>query len=275
MTTPGSTGPENTAERTALWRALHTELDAPPVLADTVGLELIAPPDGWRERGDMDPGFTRGMRTWVATRSRFVEDLVLGSGLDQYVLLGAGVDTFAQRHPAAVEVFEVDQPGPQEWKRRRLAESGLPAPLFVPVDFEADGDWPARLAAAGFDAAAPAVVASLGVSMYLTREATAETMRRIAALAPGTRFAMTFQPSTEALVGDARRAREISMAGAARSGTPFISFYSPDQILALARESGFAAAQYVSTEELTERYFAGRADGLVPSHGEEFLVATV
>ncbi|MDF0531409.1 class I SAM-dependent methyltransferase [Tsukamurella sp. 8F] len=269
-------GPEDTSARTALWRALHTELDAPPVLEDTVGLELLAPEDGWRARGDMDPAFTRGMRAWIATRSRFVEDLVVDSGVEQYVLLGAGVDTFVQRRPRVrVRVFEIDRPEPQEWKRGRLAELALPAPTFVPVDFESDGDWPAGLRAAGFDPARPAVVASLGVSMYLTREATMDSLARVARFARGTEFAMTFQPPTESLVGAARELREIAMAGAARNGTPFISFYTPEDAIALARDAGFAEARCVSTEELTERYFAGRADGLVPSHGEEFLVARV
>ncbi len=270
-------GPESTAERVALWRALHAELDGPPVLDDTVGLQLLAPDEGWRDRGDMNPGFTRGMRAWVATRSRFTEDLLLASGIDQYVLLGAGVDTFAQRRPdAGVVVYEVDQAGPQAWKRRRLGQLGLAGDVrFVSVDFEADADWTRALVDAGFDAARRAVVASMGVSMYLTREATAQTLRDVASMAPGTVFVMTFQPPTDSLHGADRRAREMAVAGAARSGTPFISFYTPEDVVALARKAGFAAAAYVSTEQLTERYFGDRADGLVPAHGEEIVVATV
>ena len=267
--------PEDTAARTALWRALHTELDVPAVLTDTVGLELLDPDPDWRSRGDMDPDFTRGMRAWVAARSRIVEDLVLESGIDQYVLLGAGLDTFAQRHPGAgVTVFEVDEPGPQRWKRERLTELGRPAPArFVPVDFEA-GEWLDSLVGAGFDATRPAVIASLGVSMYLTREATTASLRQLATLTPGTAVAMTYQPPTELLTGHDRRAREISAAGAARNGTPFRSFYTAAEFADLAAAAGFTGTRTISTEDATARYFADRTDGLAPAHGEEMLIAT-
>ena len=121
--------PDNTAVRVALWRALHIEADAPPhVLADKVGLRLVDPAEGWRDRPDMDPRFTAGFRASIVARARFIEDLVLGSGLAQYVLLGAGLDSFAQRHPGRAEVFEVDRPDPQAWKRERLLALGLPVP---------------------------------------------------------------------------------------------------------------------------------------------------
>ncbi|NMD57133.1 MULTISPECIES: class I SAM-dependent methyltransferase [Tsukamurella] len=270
--------PEDTAARTALWRALHAELDPSPVLTDTIGLDLLAPAPGWRDRADMDPDFTRGMRAWVATRSRIVEDLVLSSGIEQYVLLGAGLDTFAQRHPdSTATVFEVDEPGPQQWKRIRLDTLGLLADRqrFVPVDFESDGDWLTRLHALGLDTLRPAVVSSLGVSMYLTPEATAVTLETVAGLAPGTVFAMTYQPPTESLSGVDRHAREVSMAGAEGNGTPFRSFYTAREATDLARAAGFSSAQTISTEDAATRYFSGRSDGLTPAHGEEMLIATV
>src|SRR3954462_3377188 len=128
---------DHTAGRVALWRALHVEVDAPPhVLVDELGLRLAAPPADWRERGDMDPQMTTGMRASIVARARWVEDLVAAQPTAQYVLLGAGLDTFAQRHPTeARRVFEIDQPGTQRWKQQRLAELELPAPRFVPVDF--------------------------------------------------------------------------------------------------------------------------------------------
>ena len=120
--------PDNTAVRTALWRALHVQFDPPPhVLEDEIGLRLVAPEDGWRGRPDMDPHFTRLFRASILARARFIEDLVVAQashGVCQYVILGAGLDTFAQRRPEAafgVRIFEVDRPGPQAWKRRRLA----------------------------------------------------------------------------------------------------------------------------------------------------------
>src|ERR1700744_451172 len=129
MSTAPAQKPDNTAERVALWRALHLEVDAaPPVLADPVGLRLIDPADGWRDRPDMDPAFTAGFRASIVARARFIEDLVLTEaeqGVAQYVILGAGLDTFAQRHPEAgakLTVFELEQPGTQAWKRHRLEE---------------------------------------------------------------------------------------------------------------------------------------------------------
>src|SRR5581483_8585241 len=139
--------PDGTAVRVALWRAMHVEIDPRPhVLEDEIGLKLAAPDANWRERPDMDPQGTRPFRASIVARARFIEDLVAdeaGRGVDQYVLLGAGLDTFAQRRPelaSRLRVFEVDRPGPQEWKRGRLVELGFGIPdwlRFVSVDFEA------------------------------------------------------------------------------------------------------------------------------------------
>jgi methyltransferase (TIGR00027 family) len=276
--------PDSTAVRVALWRALHVEIDPPPhVLEDEIGLRLAAPDEGWRSRPDMNPEWTRGIRASIVARARFIEDLALehaGRGVSQYVLLGAGLDTFAQRRPeiaSKLRIFEVDRPGPQAWKRQRLMDLGLGLPEWlrlVPVDFEARESWWERLKAEGFDAGQPAVVASTGVSMYLTKEANAATLRQVAALAPGSTLAMTFMPPVELLEPDDRPIAERAQKGAASSGTPFISFFSPAEILGLAREAGFREVQHVSWADLAERYFAGRSDGLRPSSGEDFLVAS-
>ncbi|WP_175882761.1 class I SAM-dependent methyltransferase [Burkholderia sp. BCC0044] len=278
--------PDSTAARVALWRALHVELDAPPhVLADAIGLQLLAPAPGWQQRGDMDPQFTRPFRASIVARARFIEDLVAeqaARGVSQYVILGAGLDSFVQRRPdmaSRVTVFEVDQPAPQRWKQRRLVELGFGVPdwlRFVPVDFEAKQSWRDALVGAGFDAGQPAVVVSTGVSMYLTREANAVALREVASLAPGSTFAMTFLLPLENADPDVRPGLEMAAKGAQASGTPFISFFMPDQIRALAREAGFKKAEHVSAAELTRRYFADRTDGLrPPNHAEELLVATV
>jgi methyltransferase (TIGR00027 family) len=274
--------PEQTAVRVALWRALHVRADPPPhVIEDEVGLRLVGPGDGWRRRPDMDPGGTSRYRAGIVARARFIEDLVVeeaARGVGQYVVLGAGLDTFVQRRPETagrLRVFEVDRPGPQEWKRRRLAELGYGVPdglRLVPVDFEAESWWE-RLEAAGFDPAAPAVVASAGVSMYLTREANEAALRRLSSLAPGSTLAMTFQPPLELMEEAERPARLAAENGARSSGTPFISFFAPEEITAMARDAGFARARHVSAAMLNERYFAGRTDGLRTSSGEELLVA--
>jgi methyltransferase (TIGR00027 family) len=279
-----ATEPDSTAVRVALWRALHVEIDAPPhVLEDEIGLRLAAPADGWQARPDMDPAGTRGFRASIVARARFIEDLVAeqaGRGVAQYVILGAGLDTFAQRRPeiaSGMRVFEVDQPGPQAWKRQRLTEAGFGVPdwlRLVPVDFERSESWWERLAGAGFDPRQPAVVASTGVSMYLTKEATAATLRQLAALAPGSALAMTFLLPRELLDDADRAGLQASQQGARASGTPFVSFYRPDEMLAMAREAGFAGVRHVPGSSLAERYFSGRDDGLRPSSGEDLVVAT-
>lgn len=278
-------GPDSTAERVALWRALHLEVDPPPhVLRDEVGLRLANPAEDWRQRPDMDPHFTRMFRASMVARARFVEDVVVeesGRGVDQYVILGAGLDTFAQRRPEIADrlrIFEVDQPAPQAFKRRRLTELGFGVPdrlRLVPVDFEADGAWWEQLPAAGFDADRPAVVASTGVSMYLTREANAATLHRIASLAPGSTLVMSFLLPIDLLGTEEAPGLRASKDGASASGTPFISFFAPEEMLALAREAGFGDVRHVSAETLNERYFADRTDGLRTTRGEELLVATV
>jgi methyltransferase (TIGR00027 family) len=246
-------------------------------------LELVAPPEGWRNRPDMHPQFIAPFRASIVGRARFIEDLVaerFAAGVGQYVILGAGLDSFAQRRPeiaSRMTLFEVDQAGPQAWKHRRLEECGYGNPdwlRFVPIDFEAGESWWDGLLAAGFDRSRPALVASTGVSMYLTRAAITATLKQVAALAPGSTFAMSFLLPIEMSEPALRPAMELAAKGAAARGTPFISFFRPEEILALARACGFREVLHVSADDITARYFAGRADGLrPPRNAEELLVA--
>jgi methyltransferase (TIGR00027 family) len=275
---------EGTAVRVALWRAMHVQVDPPPhVLDDEIGLLLAAPDEQWRRRPDMDPEGTRWFRAGIVARARFVEDLVAEEaalGVAQYVVLGAGLDTFAQRRPdiaSGLRVFEVDQPGPQAWKRRRLIELGFGVPEwleFVPVDFEGGGSWLEQLVSRGFDAGRPAVVVSTGVTLYLSKSANAATLRQIAGLASGSTLAMTFLLPSELLDDALRPGFEAAERGARAAGTPFISFYTPDEMVALALRAGFRDARHVSAAMLNERYFAERTDGFRTGSGEELLVAT-
>jgi methyltransferase (TIGR00027 family) len=227
--------------------------------------------------------FTRPFRASIVARARFIEDLVaeeVGRGVGQYVILGAGLDTFAQRRPelaSTMLVFEIDRPKPQAWKRERLVDLGFGIPSFlrlVPVDFEAGDDWWERLKTSGFDSARPAVVASTGVSMYLTNDAIMATLRQVAALAPGSTLAMSFMLPIELSDPEVRPGIERAAAGARANGTPFISFFTPAEMLRLARDAGFREVQHVSAATLAERYFAGRTDGLrPPNNSEELLVA--
>lgn len=274
--------PEHTAVRVALWRALHVQIDPPPhILNDEIGAQLVAE-EGWRNRQDMNPQFSKGMRASIVGRARFIEDLVeeqAKQGVTQYVILGAGLDTFAQRRldlGSHLHVFEVDQPGPQAWKQKRLAENGYEIPKwlhFVRVDFEAGQSWWDQLLASGFDKNKPAIVVSTGVSMYLTKEANRTTLQRVAGLAPGSTFAMTFMLALDLLAAEERAVMEFVMKKAGESGTPFVSLFSPATMLEMAKDAGFTNALYVSGEDLYQRYFAARTDGLRAGHAEAFLVA--
>lgn len=282
MTQDKKAVPDNTAVRTALWRALHVQADAAPhIIEDEIGLQLAAPEADWQQRPDMHPDFTKRLRASMVARARFIEDMVKEAyklGTRQYVILGAGLDTFAQRQPeiaSRMQVFEIDQPGTQAWKQQRLTELGFGLPdwlHFVSVDFEI-ASWWEQLIKAGFNPGKPAVVACTGVTLYLTREAILDTLRQIATLAPGSKLAMTFYLPADLMEEEDKPLQQISEKGARAAGTPFISFFSPEEMLALAREAGFKEMEIVSSGDIARRYFTGRTDGFGPASGEEFLVA--
>jgi methyltransferase (TIGR00027 family) len=274
--------PEHTAVRVALWRALHVLLDSQPhVFSDSLGEKLVNEKN-WQERQDMAPAFSKTMRASIVGRARLIEDLVedqFKKGVTQYVILGAGLDTFAQRRlelSNQMQIFEIDQPGPQAWKQQRLNELKIQSPKglhFVPVNFEAGESWMEKLVSAGFDLKKPAVIVSTGVSMYLSREANLATLKQIAKLAPQSSFAMTFLLALELLSAEEKGIMEFVMKRAKESGTPFLSLFSPDEIVKMAKECGFKEAQYVSAENIFEKYFAKRTDGLSAGHAEAFLIA--
>jgi methyltransferase (TIGR00027 family) len=273
--------PDNTAVRTALWRALHVQIDAkPPILEDELGLKLVAPELGWQERPDMK--FTKRLRASIVARARFVEDLIIEQskeGIAQYVILGAGLDTLAERRPdiaSKLQIFEIDQPETLAWKEMRLKELGYDTPSslhFVAVDFETSSWWD-ELLRSGFDVTKPAVVACTGVSLYLTKEAIIATLRQLAALAPASKIAMTFYLPIELLEEEDRPLMEMSIKGASAAGTPFVSFFTPEEILQIGRQAGFKDVRAVSTKDMESMYFSGRPDDLVPATGEVFLLAT-
>ncbi len=274
--------PDNTATRTALWRALHMEVDGKPhIIEDDLGLKLISPDNDWRQRPDMHPQFTKRLRASIVARARFIEDLMIeqyNQGIGQYVILGAGLDTFAQRRTditPGLEIFEIDRPETQSWKRSRLEELGFKIQErihFVPVDFEISS-WREELIKAGFDPASPAVVACTGVSLYLTVDAIHSVLDQVVTMAPGSMLAMTFYLPIELLDEEDQPLQKIAEKGAREAGTPFISFFQTEEVLSLARESGFKEAKTISTKDIEQLYFKNRSDGLMPASGEVFLVA--
>jgi methyltransferase (TIGR00027 family) len=290
--------PDFTAVITALWRAAHLRLDAPPhVLEDDIGLRLVRDtlvlaayleseaaggPDAWLAHPLMGEKFRRWRATMVA-RARLVEDIVaeqVDRGHDQYVILGAGLDSFAFRRRDLVRtlrVFEVDEPGTQAWKRHRFDELGMAPPetlSFVPVDFEVQA-WGEEIATAGFDRTRPAVVSSLGTSQYLSVDAIDATLRDIARLAPGTVFVCTFVLPAHLIEPDEREMRAETEARAAAQGHPWLSSFSVDEVRGLAKDAGFAVVRLLTGDDLIGRYFAGRHDGLRPSSQNVYMIASV
>lgn len=276
--------PDQTAIRVALWRALHLRADEPPyVLEDELALKIAGPTDDWRKRPDMDAKATMRARASIIARARFLEDFVAEQcegGIGQYVILGAGLDTFALRRPrlaARMTVFELDRPGPQEWKRDRFKELALAVPerlRLVPIDMLEGASWRAAAAGAGFDPAKPAVVSAAGLVTYLRREFVAALLKEAAALPAGSTLAMTYMLPIDLVEAEEQPSRSTTEKNARMSGTPFLSLFAPDEVLALAKEAGFKDVRRMTPKDLAERYFDGRSDGLRPSSAEELLIAT-
>ncbi len=256
-----------TALRVAIRRAAHQLMENPQILEDPIALPLL----GGGHARDMERAMhpvARDFRAFMAARSRFAEDRLRESvqaGVRQYVILGAGLDTFAYRNPfATLRVFEVDFPATQEWKREMLAEAGIRAPqslTYVPLDFEHKGLCEG-LAEAGFDLAAPAFFTWLGVTPYLTRAAFRATLGAIAAMPAGSGVCFDYALSTESL-SPARRAIFDRLAQrVAAAGEPLQLFFAPEEMDRELRQAGLQRAEQVGTTELNALFFDGREDGL-------------
>ena len=210
----------------------------------------------------------RDFRAFMAARSRYVEDRLAEAvwhGVRQYVVLGAGLDTFAYRNRfPSLRVFEVDFPATQEWKRELLHQAAIPLPealTFVPLDFEHKA-LAAGLADAGFDAARPAFFGWLGVVPYLTLEAFRATLSDVVGLPAGTgiSFDYAFPPET---LTDKRRAVFDSLSQrVAAAGEPFQLFFTPEELETELHSIGFERIEQIDSQRLNELYFKDRADGL-------------
>ncbi len=256
-----------TALRVAIRRAAHQLADAPPVLDDPIALRLIGP--GFAR--DLDRAMekvARDFRAFMAARSRYVEDRLaeaVASGVAQYVVLGAGLDTFAYRNPfPSLRVFEVDFPATQEWKRGLLHEAGIPLPetlTLVPLDFE-HKTLAAGLADAGFDDRNPAFFGWLGVVPYLTTEAFRATLGDVARLPAGTAISFDYAFPPETLTHKRRLIFDGLSQRVAAAGEPFRLFFTPAGLETELSAAGFRRVEQVDFEGLNELYFQNRADGL-------------
>ena len=281
--------PSFTALTAAAARAAHLVVDGEPVIfADTLASALLG------ERADELLSYhtshgthpvLAGARAQVTCRSRYTEDALAraaGSGVTQYVVLGAGLDSFAYRSGGLaggcqVRVFEVDHPATQDWKRRALAHARVTVPdgvTFVPADLAAD-ELPGLLAAAGFDSSAPALVSWLGVTMYLTGDAIAATLAAVGALAPGSEVIADYMLPAE-LRDDAGASYGSLVAQAsAERGEPWLSCLAPDEMADLARAAGLAAVRNVSQRDAIPAALWRRSDTLRPADLAMLLHAAV
>ncbi len=262
-----------TAERVAMRRAAHQLYDRPLIFADPLALPILSDEAAARVRSASEEEHTpasRGFRLYMATRSRFAEEelaIAVQQGVRQYVVLGAGLDTFAYRNPFPdLPVFEVDHPATQAWKRERLQHGGIAIPellRFAPVDFESD-TLAHGLEAVGFCREKPAFFSWLGVVPYLTREAAFSTLALIAALPPGSGVVFDYAILPEMMDEKERQAHDALAQRVARAGEPFRLFFDPRQLEIELRQLGFSDVEDRSSIAVRARWL----DQDPPNHGK-------
>ena len=264
-----------TAQRVAIRRAAHQLLDQPRVLDDPLALRIIGSEaaEELRSNPKEHHAFSRAFRAFMAARSRYAEDELaraVSHGVRQYVVLGAGLDTFAYRNPhPGLRVFEVDHPATQAWKREQLQAAGIAIPAaltFVPVDFERE-TLAEGLGQSGFDLSAAAFFSWLGVTPYLTREACMSTLSFVAKMPAGSGVVFDFAVDPALLNAGQREALDALSKRVAGYGEPFQLFFDPEKLQRELRGVGFHRTEFLQGKELNARYFKDRDDGLLVRGG--------
>ncbi|HKD55398.1 MAG TPA: class I SAM-dependent methyltransferase [Steroidobacteraceae bacterium] len=260
--------PSYTALRVAMGRAAHQLFDKPLLLEDPLALHVIGPQSAQEirtHRDRFDDRYARHLRAFVVARSRLAEDMLheaLQRGVRQYVVLGAGLDTFAYRNPyPELRVFEVDHPTTQAWKRRQLVSSDIALPeslTFVPIDFETErlGE---RLRASGFADDAPSFLSWLGTTMYLTPDAVLGTLRFVTKLPAGTSIVFDYAVSPWTLSFVRRMVVRGILQRVAAIGEPWKTFFDPQSFTDELRSLGFAHIEDLGGDELNARFFRANA----------------
>jgi methyltransferase (TIGR00027 family) len=262
--------PSRTAQRVALRRAAHQLFDTPKVLEDPLAVRIVG-----REAAASISSITdrfsppaRYMRAFMAVRARFAEDelaLAVRRGTTQFVILGAGLDTFAYRNPYPnLRVFEVDHPATQEWKRQRLAAEGITIPdsvTYAAVDFNtqtlADG-----LRAANFQAAEPAFFSWLGVTMYLEPQTVLDTLRLIHTMSAENGIVFDYSVPRHLLNTVGKLVFDAITSRVAAAGEPFRGFFVPGELNTALRQIGYRHIEDLDSAAINARYFANRTDNL-------------
>ncbi|MEO8295696.1 MAG: SAM-dependent methyltransferase [Gemmatimonadota bacterium] len=266
--------PSRTALQVALHRAAHQLLDNPQVFTDPMALRILDAESVRALRAD--PGhFERALtgsylRAILAARSRIAEDALAESvvrGVTQYVILGAGLDTFAYRNPfPSLRVFEVDHPATQAWKRELLQENTIGAPgnlAFVSVDFNRES-FADELVNAGFDPGHGAMFSWLGVTPYVTRAIIAATLTSVASLVGRTGgIVLDYVVPPETLPLHLQALMALRRAQLKAIGEPWVSFLSGGEMAGLLRAAGFQQISDLGPDEINQRYFSDRNDGLM------------
>jgi methyltransferase (TIGR00027 family) len=258
-----------TALRVALRRAAHQIHDSPVVFDDPIAVPILGAAyaeELKRTPLRSDRPFSIGLRAFLVARSRYAEDNLrraVETGVNQYVLLGAGLDTFAHRNPyAQLRVFEVDHPATQQWKRELLQRNGIAIPeriTYTPVDFERQS-LSAQLSDAGFNFQEPAFFAWLGVVPYLTLDAFRATLKLVSDQQPGSGLALDYGQPRSVLPPLERLALDSLASRVEQAGEPFQLFFTPPEIA--VELSRFHSIEDLGAAEINERYFHGRTDQL-------------
>jgi methyltransferase (TIGR00027 family) len=256
--------PSATAQGAAEGRAAHQLLDRPPIFEDRLAVRILGNDGETNLRANLANHQTplmRALRGQFVGRGRYAEDALaaaVGRGVRQYVVLGAGLDTYAYRHAGSdVRVFEVDHPATQAWKRDRLAEVCIAVPTslsFTPIDLEVQA-LPDGLATTGFDKRAQAFVACVGVSYYVRAEAFFGTLRWAASLRAGSEIVFDFMPPQAQLSAQGRAAMEQVAAMVASHGEPLRSSFEPRQLCDRMLGLGFREAEVATADQVNTRYF--------------------
>ncbi|HEX7937547.1 MAG TPA: class I SAM-dependent methyltransferase [Gemmatimonadaceae bacterium] len=278
-------GPSRTAASVAFRRAAHQILAKPPVFVDLLARVVLSPEA--QSRLDADPwratnGLYGGLGAWVAVRSRIAEDWVATAvtrGVKQYVVLGAGLDTFAYRNPfSSLNVFEVDHPSTQTWKLERLRAAGLldtPRTTHVPVDFETQS-VAVELRNRGFDPGIPTAISWLGVVPYQEVETVWATLEWACGVAAGGGH-IVFDYANKLRFWNVRRlwAQFLLSRRVARAGEPFRNRIHPDVLRQRLIGMGFVMVDDMDHHAINQRYFTGRTDGMRVDGGRIVVASTV